>query len=232
MRIDDQMAADIALRARAYIATSPKLVLDLLADREEANRRVARVLDLLADREEANGRIKALEAQASQGGIEVYFSPNGGCTNAIVKAIQDAKKSILIQAYTFTSLPIAKALVSAKSPGMRIEAILDKSQRTEKYSSADFLFNAGIPVKIDAQHAIAHNKVIIVDGETTITGSFNFTRGAEEDNAENLLVIRDKVLAGKYTKNWENHARHSEIYRGRQKGTYRSIGSERSDVAG
>ena len=62
-----------------------------------------------------------------------------------------------------------------------VEVILDKSQRTQKYSSATFLSNAGILVKIDAQHGIAHNKVMIIDGETIIIGSFNFMKAAEED---------------------------------------------------
>ena len=70
-------------------------------------------------------------------------------------------------------------------------------------------------MKIDAQHAIAHNKVMIIDGETVITGSFNFTKAAEENNAENLLVIRDKKLADQYTKNWQEHERHSKVYVGR-----------------
>lgn len=96
-----------------------------------------------------------------------------------------------------------------------MEVILDKSQRTQKYSSATFLYNAGIPVKIDPQHAIAHNKVMVIDGETLITGSFNFTKAAEENNAENLLVIHDKRLAARYTKNWQEHERHSEVYEGR-----------------
>jgi phosphatidylserine/phosphatidylglycerophosphate/cardiolipin synthase-like enzyme len=68
----------------------------------------------------------------------------------------------------------------------------------------------GIPVKIDAQHAIAHNKVMVIDGETVITGSFNFTKAAEESNAENLLIIHDKKLASLYIKNWQEHAQHSE----------------------
>ena len=96
-----------------------------------------------------------------------------------------------------------------------MEVILDKSQRTQKYSSATFLYNQGIPVKIDAQHAIAHNKVMIIDGKTVITGSFNFTKAAEDNNAENLLVIRDKELAERYIKNWQEHERHSEVYGGR-----------------
>ena len=99
---------------------------------------------------------------------------------------------------------------------VKVEVILDKSQRTDQYSSATFLYNSGIPTKIDAQHAIAHNKVMIIDGETVITGSFNFTKAAEENNAENLLIIHDKKLAKRYIKNWQEHAGHSEVYTGRR----------------
>ena len=93
--------------------------------------------------------------------------------------------------------------------------ILDKSQRGEKYSSADFVQHAGIPIWIDAKHAIAHNKIMVIDGQTVITGSFNFTKNAEENNAENLLVIRSPELATKYTANWKAHLEHSEKYEGK-----------------
>ncbi len=144
----------------------------------------------------------------------VYFSPNGGCADAIVRELENAKTSILMQAYSFTSAPIAKALLNAHKEGVKVEVILDKSQLTEKYSSVKFLYNSGIPTMIDAAHAIAHNKVMIIDRETVITGSFNFTRSAEEKNAENLLVIKDETLAAKYIGNWTLHAEHSEIYKG------------------
>jgi len=93
--------------------------------------------------------------------ISVYFSPKGGCTEAIVKELDKAKSSILVQAYSFTSVPIAKALLSAHKRGIKVEVILDKSQRTKKYSSADFMVNQGIPTKIDAIHAIGHNKIMV-----------------------------------------------------------------------
>jgi phosphatidylserine/phosphatidylglycerophosphate/cardiolipin synthase-like enzyme len=93
--------------------------------------------------------------------------------------------------------------------------LLDKSNRTDKYSAADFLANQGVPTKIDANHAISHNKVMIIDGETVITGSFNFTKAAQEKNAENVLIIRDKPLADQYTQNWQAHAQHSQPYVGR-----------------
>lgn len=162
-----------------------------------------------------SGLSQAKEIILNNAPVQVYFSPHGGCTQAIVREINQAKREILVQAYSFTSKPIAKALVEARKRGVKTEIILDKSQRREKYSAADFTAHMGIPTYIDAAHAIAHNKIMIIDREIVITGSFNFTRAAEERNAENLLIIRSKDLAGEYLKNWEQHREHSEIYRGR-----------------
>jgi phosphatidylserine/phosphatidylglycerophosphate/cardiolipin synthase-like enzyme len=145
-------------------------------------------------------------------GVQVYFSPHGGATQAVVDALNQATNSVLVQAYSFTSAPIARALVDASHRGTKVQVILDKSQRTEKYSEADFLHHEGIPTLIDDQHAIAHNKIMILDGYLVLTGSFNFTRAAEENNAENLLVINDPILARHYAANWQVHEAHSEVY--------------------
>ena len=91
--------------------------------------------------------------------------------------------------------------------------ILDASQRTERQSLATVLAEATIPVFIDAAHRIAHNKVMVIDEDTVITGSFNFTRAAEESNAENLLVIHDRSLAQRYGANWHQHHGHAAPYR-------------------
>ena len=68
---------------------------------------------------------------------------------------------------------------------------------------------------MENKHAIAHSKVIVIDGEIVMAGSFNFTKAAEENNAENLLIIRDEKLASLYIENWQDHAQHSEAYTGR-----------------
>lgn len=146
---------------------------------------------------------------------EVYFSPDGGCTEAVVREVGKARSSVRVQAYSFTSAPIAKALVEAHRRGVKVEVLLDKSQKRERYTVADFLNNAGIPTYIDSKHAIAHDKVMVLDGKTVLTGSFNFTKAAEESNAENLLVLRDEVLAAKYVGNWVRHRAHAKRYEGR-----------------
>jgi phosphatidylserine/phosphatidylglycerophosphate/cardiolipin synthase-like enzyme len=140
----------------------------------------------------------------------VYFSPRGGCTAAIIQEVGKAKDSVLVQAYSFSSWPIARALTEAHTRGVQVKVLLDKSQVHKRYSVLNSLVAAGVPTWIDAAHHIAHNKIMVIDRETVITGSFNFTRSAEMENAENLLVIHDKDLARHYADNWEAHFRHSQ----------------------
>ncbi len=97
------------------------------------------------------------------GDIAGYFSPKGGCTEAVVKELDEARQTVLVQAYSFTSTPIAKALIEAHKRGVKIRVILDKSNRKDNYSAADFVAHADIPCYIDAQHAIAHNKTMLIE---------------------------------------------------------------------
>ncbi len=148
-------------------------------------------------------------------GVQAYFSPHGGCTEAIVRQLDAAQSTVLVQAYSFTSAPIAQALVKAEKRGVKVQAIIDKNQRNEQYTEADFLAHGNVPTFIDAKHAIAHNKIMIIDSEVVITGSFNFTKAAEGSNAENLLVIHDPELAARYAENWKRHLAHAEAYVGK-----------------
>jgi len=92
--------------------------------------------------------------------VAVHFSPGGGVTGAVVREVNAAKQQIRMQAYSLTSAPIAKALVEAHKRGVKVLAVLDKSNETEKYSAATFLNNVGIQTRIDDKHDIAHSKVI------------------------------------------------------------------------
>jgi phosphatidylserine/phosphatidylglycerophosphate/cardiolipin synthase-like enzyme len=152
---------------------------------------------------------------AQAGSIRVYFSPNGGCTDAILGQINQAGSEILLQAYSFTSKPIAQALIRAQKRGVKISAVLDKSNRRQKYSGATFLKNVGIPVFIDDKHTIAHNKIMLIDNRVVITGSFNFTKAAESKNAENVLILDDLPdLTRAYRENFQHHLKHSVPYLG------------------
>jgi phosphatidylserine/phosphatidylglycerophosphate/cardiolipin synthase-like enzyme len=157
-----------------------------------------------------------LPVYANDAGYEVAFSPNGGGTELVVSVIQQAKKTIRVAAYSFTSKPIAKALMQAHKRGVDVQVVLDKSNLSAKYTSATFLANVGVPVRIDSRYAIMHNKYIVVDGSTVQTGSFNYSRAAEDKNAENVLVMRDnQKLADAYLKNWQKLWDEADAYRAR-----------------
>jgi phosphatidylserine/phosphatidylglycerophosphate/cardiolipin synthase-like enzyme len=151
---------------------------------------------------------------AANANYQVCFTPAQDCAGLIVAAINQAQKEVLVQAYSFTSAPIAKALIQAQKRGVNVKIILDKSQTRQRgFSSAKLFADYHIPVLIDYKTNIAHNKVMIIDSKTVITGSYNFTRAAQERNIENVLIISDQDLARKYLLNWHSRAKVSEVAR-------------------
>jgi len=153
------------------------------------------------------------ETHVDPGRVRVYFSPSGGAERAVVEEIDQAAKEILVQAYTFTNKAIIAALRRAARAGVNVRLILDKSCASEHDGSQAKAARSIGPTSIDAEHAIAHNKVMIIDGVRVITGSFNFTNAAEDKNAENLLILDSPELAASYRDNWKTHQAHSEAYK-------------------
>ena len=164
-----------------------------------------------------HGPVEGAGSSSPDAGLDsraaVYFSPNGGCTDAVVAELNAARHDIELQGYTFTSRPIASALISAHHRGVHVTLVLDAVATSEHRAEAQFIIRAGIPVYLDSKHAIAHNKVILIDAHTLITGSFNFTTAAEEDHAENLLILHDQPrLQSAYEDNFRRHLEHSERF--------------------
>lgn len=145
---------------------------------------------------------------------QLCFVPDGAsCQDLLVSAIDQTRSQLRVQAYSFTSAPIAAAIKRAKDRGVDVKVILDKSQVSQKYSGATYLRNAGIEVAIDTEPAIAHNKVMIFDDKAVFTGSFNFTKAAQQWNAENGIIVRgDDALTKAYLANWEKRYRLSSWY--------------------
>ncbi len=142
--------------------------------------------------------------------VVCHFSPKGGCTDVVVQEIKNARQEVLVLAYSFTSQPIAQALVDAKLRGLQVEIVLDHSNEKEEHTDLQFFVQQGLAPLIDPTHAIAHNKVMVIDHRTLITGSFNFTHQAENENAENLLVLKGHpALVAAYRANFAAHKGHS-----------------------
>lgn len=151
-------------------------------------------------------------SQKSCQDIEVSFSPNGGVSESRVNEINKAESTILLQAYSFTDPKIGAALIAAHKRGVKVIGILDKENLGNPHSLLYPLHQAGILFFLDSKHSIAHNKTIIIDSETVISGSANLTKAADESNAENSIIIKDRSIATQYTVNWNLHKSHSEQF--------------------
>ena len=133
--------------------------------------------------------------------MDVCFTPGQSCLPKVIKYIDNAKTSILLLGYSFTSKPITQALIQAKKRGVKVRIILDHNQKFQKYSKEviQILLNNQMDVKFDHSVKIAHNKVLIIDSLQTVTGSYNWTHSAEFKNAENLAFIKSQDVAKKYS---------------------------------
>lgn len=159
------------------------------------------------------------EADADRGGsphcatkvVSGCFSPKGGCLIMLHDMIVNAKERILFEDYYFTDTRLADALINAKASGRVVEGILDRSQLTLKTSVLPRLGMGGVPVHVDRQHSIFHNKIMIID-KVVCTGSYNLTRSADTSNAENVICVADMDALKSYEENYNLHLAHSDPY--------------------
>lgn len=159
------------------------------------------------------GIANALEIRlAKNTPVQVYFSPDGGFTDAALKKISAARSEILIQSYYFGSFPIARELIKAHKRGVRVSVIVDRADRAEGVTPGIQMSQEGIPVFLDSSHAVANNRVMIIDRRIVFTGSFDFNKASEQTIADNLLVLESPELADAYRENWLKHRGHSEKY--------------------
>lgn len=158
---------------------------------------------------------------AAAGSVQVAFTPGDNAAALIVQAVENARKQVLVQAYSFTSRDIAQALIDARRRGLDVQLLADPKQaRTTGNGMVEYVANAGVPVFFDEEHDSAHNKVMVIDAETlnpvVISGSYNFSHAAQYKNAENLLLFRgNPQLAAAYLRNWRKHREHALPVSGR-----------------
>jgi phosphatidylserine/phosphatidylglycerophosphate/cardiolipin synthase-like enzyme len=131
--------------------------------------------------------------------IEVYFSPEDGTLEHILTAVNSAHESIYFLAYSFTSDDLAGALIERLNAGVTVKGVFDKDQyHSNSGTEYDQLLNAGMDVRLDGNPRLMHHKVMIIDGQIVITGSYNFSNNAEQNNDENTLIIHNQDIADQY----------------------------------
>jgi len=134
--------------------------------------------------------------------IETYFSPDDGVADVIIDLISDADESIYFMAYSFTSDDISEAIQNRAREGVSVAGVMDHSQvaSNREFGEYEVLVQAGLDVHEDGIDGLMHHKVFIIDEQIVITGSYNFSRSAEERNDENILVIYNTDIAQEFLK--------------------------------
>ena len=128
--------------------------------------------------------------------LEVYFSPEDSTLNRLLALVADADESIYFLAYSFTSDDLAAALLERAAAGVTVMGVFEEDQYNSNIGTEfDNLLNAGLEVRLDGNPRHMHHKVIIIDEQIVITGSYNFSASAEERNDENTLVIHNTEIA-------------------------------------
>lgn len=127
----------------------------------------------------------------------VYFSPRGGCENQVINWINKANSSIHVLIYSFTLDSVGNALIEALDRHIEVKIVFEKGQIGQS-SEYQRLRNSAVDVRNDTNPSYMHDKIMIVDGKVVLTGSFNWSNNAENENNENLLIITSTSLATTY----------------------------------
>ncbi len=130
--------------------------------------------------------------------VETYFSPEDGVEARLVALVNAAEESIYLLTYSLTSDRLAEALLAAQTRGVEVRGVMDRAQAANAGGEFGNLTGNGIYVRLDGEGGRLHHKVLVIDGEIVVTGSYNFSANAEKRNDENVLVIHDAEVASKY----------------------------------
>ena len=130
--------------------------------------------------------------------VEVYFSPDDGVEAQLVRVIESARQSIEVMAFSLTSNALGYALVEAAELGVEVKVVIEGDQAANAGSEVGRLISADVDLRLDSNPDSMHHKVIIVDEAVVVTGSYNFSRSAEELNDENIVILYSKEAAAEY----------------------------------
>ncbi|MGV7241092.1 phospholipase D family nuclease [Caballeronia sp. M23-90] len=139
--------------------------------------------------------------------VQVGFSPEGSAQTLVLDVIHTAKHDIRMMGYDFTAHDIAHALVDAQKRGIDVKVVLDARSNDGRASLAamNALVDGGVGLRTIDRYKLQHDKVIITDGRTVETGSFNYTSSAEQSNSENAVVIWNfPEVASSFLRHWQS----------------------------
>lgn len=143
----------------------------------------------------------------------------------VLNAVNGTQRNIDIAAYSFTSKPVATALIAAQHRGVTVRVLADAKANSDRYTAVTFLANQGVPVRLTNKYSAMHNKFMVVDGDTVQTGSLNYSASAASRNAENVLLVKNApTLAATYQTEFNRLWNEADPLAGRYQEKHRGSG--------
>ncbi len=130
--------------------------------------------------------------------IQVLFAAEDEVMSYLVPLVEQAQESVTFMAFSFTDDDLGAAMLERAEAGVEVAGIFETRASETEYSELPMLYCAGVPVRQDGNPSTFHHKVIVIDGEIVVTGSFNFSEGADDSNDENVLIIVNRDVAAQY----------------------------------
>jgi len=148
--------------------------------------------------------VKTVRETTALGGVQhVCFSRVEVCSSIIAKLIDSAERYVYVAIYSFTLDTLGDALIRARDRGVDVKVVIEREQADVKGSEYEKLLKAGINVRLDGNQYLMHHKFMVVDGGVVVTGSYNWSYGAEKSNDENLIVISNPDIARLYEEEFQ-----------------------------
>lgn len=130
--------------------------------------------------------------------FENYFAPEDSVMKKVIGIVSGAQSSVRFLAFSFTDEDLAKQMIALANQGVTIEGVFETRGASTESSMCSYLVKNGASIRTDGNKYTMHHKVIVIDSQVVILGSFNFSNNANKSNDENLLVVYDPNLARDY----------------------------------
>ncbi len=136
--------------------------------------------------------------------LDIYFSPDDNIQPKLVDLLNNAQSSIYFMAYSFTADPLGEVIRQKAAAGVTVAGVMETDQvKSNVGTEFDSFRIAGLNVKQDGNSGLMHHKVMIIDSQIVVMGSYNFTASAEDTNDENLIVIYNPEIAGQFMQEFQ-----------------------------
>jgi len=143
---------------------------------------------------------------------EVVFTRSKSIAAAIEQLIRSTRSSFNGALYRFNSQRLARALDEAHQRGVQVRLVIDRNKYEESPATRQLLASHHFPFRVtygrDGAGSKMHHKFALLDEGVVLTGSYNWTFASEEENFENVLIVREPRLVAVYHEEfetlWEN----------------------------